>query len=225
MPGHAQHFPVDAPDVMDLAGAGDTALAVVAASLATRFALPVAARLATAAAGIVLRRIGTAVVRPADLIAALSPHAAAMRKIVPRETLAERGERWRRRGLKCGLVMGSFDPLRAGHMHLLEQARAVCDRLVVAVYDDASVQRRRGPDRPLQPEAVRAARLAGVGSVDLVVVSSDRDGGDVIAALRPDVLAGASALNLADQVRAYGGVVLLSEPPPDAAAAAPPTAR
>ena len=218
--GPAQHFPLDTPDVMDLAGAGDSATAIAAACLAAGLALPVAARLATLAAGIALGRIGTAVVRPGDLIAALSPQSAALRKIVPREAVAERGERWRRRGWKAGLVHGCFDPLRAGHIHLLEQARAACDRLVVGLYDDASVQRRKGPDRPVQPEAVRASRLAGLGCVDLVAIMSDRDGADLISALRPDILAGTRHPAEAEQVRSYGGEVLLADRLPEASRAA-----
>ena len=213
--GPPWHFPVDTPDVMDLAGAGDSAVATVAACLAAGLSLPEAAQLGTLAAGIVLGRIGTAVVRPEDLIAALSPQSGALNKIVPLEQMAERAERWRRRGWKAGLVHGCFDPLRAGHIHLLEQARAVSDRLVVGLYDDASVSRRKGPDRPVQPEAVRAARLASLGCVDLVVVISDRDGTDLIGALRPDILAGTLHPAEADQVRSYGGDVLLADRLPE----------
>jgi D-beta-D-heptose 7-phosphate kinase/D-beta-D-heptose 1-phosphate adenosyltransferase len=213
--GPPQHVPIDLPDVMDLAGAGDSAVATAAASLAGGLSLPEAAQLATLAAGIVLGRIGTAVVRPDDLIGALSPQGGALGKIVSRKQVADQAERWRRRGLKAGLVHGCFDPLRAGHIHLLEQARAAGDRLVVAVYDDASVNRRKGTDRPVQPEAVRAARLAGLGCVDLVVVISDRDGSDLIEALRPDILAGASPPAEAERVRSYGGDVLLADRLPE----------
>ena len=214
--GPPQHFPVDTPDVMDLAGAGDSATAAAAASLAAGLGLPVAAQLAVLAAGIVLGRIGTAVVRPDDLIAALSPQDGALGKIVPREQVAERAERWRRRGWRAGLVHGCFDPLQAGHIHLLEQARTASDRLVVGVYDDASVHRRKGLDRPVQPVAVRAARLASLDCVDLVVVISDRDGTELIGALRPDILAGTKPPAEAEQVRSYGGNVLLADRLPEA---------
>ena len=216
--GPPQHFPVDTPDVMDLAGAGDSATAAAVASLAAGLSLPVAAHLAVLAAGIVLGRIGTAVVRPDDLIAALSPQDGALGKIVSREQVAERAERWRRRGWRAGLVHGCFDPLQAGHMHLLEQARTASDRLVVGVYDDASVHRRKGLDRPVQPVAVRAARLASLACVDLVVVISDRDGAELIGALRPDVLAGTKHPAEADQVRSYGGNVLLADRLPEPSA-------
>ena len=107
-------------------------------------------------------------------------------------------------------MYGRFDPLRAGHIHLLEQARAACDRLVVGLYDDASVRRHKGPNQPEQPEAVRAARLASLGCVDLVVVIGDGDSADLIGTLRPDILAGTRRPAEADLVRGYGGKVLLT---------------
>ena len=211
----ALHFPVDSPDVMDLSGTSDSVVATAAACLAAGLGLPVAAQLATLAAGIVMRRIGTAVVRPDDLVAALLPQGGALAKIMPREQVAERAERWRRRGWKAGLVHGCFDPLQSGHIHLLEQARAAADRLVVGVYDDASVHRRKGPGRPVQPEAVRAARIASLDCVDLVVVISDRDATDLIGTLRPDILAGTSQPAETEQVLSYGGNVLLAERLPE----------
>ena len=208
-------FPLDMAEVTDLTGASDSATATAAACLAAGLVLPVAAQLATLAAGIVLGRIGTAVVRPEELLAALSPQGGALGKIVPREQVPGRAERWRRRGWKAGLVHGCFDPLQSGHIHLLEQARAASDRLVVGIYDDASVHRRKGPDRPLQPEAVRAARVASLDCVDLVVVISDQDSAELIGALRPDILAGTKHPAEADQVLSYGGNVLLAERLPE----------
>ncbi|KAA5611532.1 PfkB family carbohydrate kinase [Rhodovastum atsumiense] len=209
------HCPVEATDVLDLSGAGDTTSATVAACLAAGLDLPTATRLATIAAGIVLGRIGTAVVREHDLTAALLPHSGALQKITAGEAAAERTERWRRRALRIGLVHGCFDPLRAGHIHLLEQARAACDRLIVGVYDDAIVHRDKGPDRPFQPEAVRAARLASLGCVDLVVVLNDADTSSLITNLRPDLLAGTMNPAEADHVRGYGGQILLAERLPE----------
>ena len=72
---------------------------------------------------------------------------------------AERAERWRRNGWRTGFTHGWFDPLRPGHVHLLEQARGACDKLVVGLNGDASAHLRGGESPPLQPEAVRAARL------------------------------------------------------------------
>ena len=218
--GAPRHFPMDTPDMMDLAGAGDSAVAVVAASLAAGLDLPAAAQLATLAAAIVLGRTGSTVVRPGDLLAALSPQAGALNKIVPREQSPERAERWRRRGWKAGLVQGHFDPLKSQDIQLLEQARAACDRLVVGLHDDASMQRhRRRGAQPGQSEAVRAARLADLACVDLVVIIGEHDGADLIGTLRPDVLAGTPCAAEAEKVRGYGGRVLAAkrlEAPSDA---------
>ena len=60
--------------------------------------------------------------------------------------------RWRRKGLKIGFTNGCFDLLHPGHVSLLSQARAHCDRLVVGLNSDASVERLKGPGRPVQNE-------------------------------------------------------------------------
>jgi D-beta-D-heptose 7-phosphate kinase/D-beta-D-heptose 1-phosphate adenosyltransferase len=104
------------------------------------------------------------------LLHALSPQASVLRKIVAREEAAERAERWRRRGWKVGFTNGCFDLLHTGHIHLLEQARAQCDQLIVGLNSDASVQRLKNAGRPVQPETARAAVLASLGCVDLVCV-------------------------------------------------------
>jgi D-beta-D-heptose 7-phosphate kinase/D-beta-D-heptose 1-phosphate adenosyltransferase len=206
-----QQFPIDAPGTMDLAGAGEAAVAVVAAALAARFDIAVAARLATAAAGIALGRVGSALVRPADLLAALSPQAGALNKIVAHDQIMERLERWRRRGWTAGLVNGRFDPLQPGQIHLLEQTRAACDRLVVGLYRDGPANG-RDPVPPAQPEAVRAARLASLACVDLVVIIGENDSAELIRIMRPDILAGPRCAAEADQVRRYGGLVVQNGP-------------
>jgi D-beta-D-heptose 7-phosphate kinase/D-beta-D-heptose 1-phosphate adenosyltransferase len=81
----ALHFPAEAAEVFDIAGAGDTVAATLAAGLAARLDLPVAVRLANIAAGIVVGKVGTAVAREADLVAALSPLGGTLRKIASRE--------------------------------------------------------------------------------------------------------------------------------------------
>ena len=78
----AQHFPAEAADVFDVSGAGDTVVATLAAGLAAGLELRVAARLANIAAGIVVGKVGTAVAREEDLLAALTPQGGALRKIV-----------------------------------------------------------------------------------------------------------------------------------------------
>ena len=112
--GGAQHFPAEAAEVYDIAGAGDTAVATLAAGIAARLELPVAVRLANIAAGVVVGKVGTAVAREADLLAALSPQGGALRKIVSREAAVEHVQRWHHKGWRVGFTHGRFDPLLPG---------------------------------------------------------------------------------------------------------------
>jgi len=84
---------------------------------------------------------------------------------------------------------GVFDLLHAGHIALLEAARAAGDALVVGVNTDASVRRLgKGPDRPLVPEGERARVLAALAAVDCVVLFGEDTPLALIERLRPDVL-------------------------------------
>ncbi len=178
----ALHFPAEAAEVYDVAGAGDTAAATLAAGVAAGLELPVAVRLANIAAGIVVGKVGTAVAREADLLAALAPQGGALRKIVSREAAVEHVQRWHHKGWRVGFTHGGFDPLQPDDLHRLEDARAACDRLVVAL--------KSPPTGTTQPEAARAAMLASLASVDLVTSFVEASPGALIAELRPDVILG-----------------------------------
>jgi D-beta-D-heptose 7-phosphate kinase/D-beta-D-heptose 1-phosphate adenosyltransferase len=86
------------------------------------------------------------------------------------------------------MTNGCFDILHAGHVAYLEEARALGDQLVVAVNDDASVARLKGPSRPITPLQDRMAVLAGLAAVDWVVPFADDTPAELIRALQPDVL-------------------------------------
>jgi D-beta-D-heptose 7-phosphate kinase / D-beta-D-heptose 1-phosphate adenosyltransferase len=212
----ALHFPAEAAEVFDIAGAGDTAAATLAAGLAARLELPVAVRLANIAAGVVVGKVGTAVAREADLLTALSPQGGALRKIVSHEAAIEHVQRWHHTGRRVGFTNGCFDLLHPGHRRLLEEAREACDRLVVGLNSDASVRRLKGAGRPVQPEAVRAAVLASLASVDLVTVFEQDTPEALIAAVHPDLLVKGANYTLdqvvgADLVRGWGGRVMLAD--------------
>ncbi len=211
-----QHFPAEAAAVYDVSGAGDTVAATLAAGLAARLPLPVAVRLANIAAGIVVGKVGTAVARQADLLAAISPRGGALRKVATREEAAEHVERWRHRGWRTGFTNGCFDLLHPGHVHLLEQARAACDRLVVGLNSDASVRRLKGDGRPVQQEAARAAVLASLACVDLVCTFDEDTPEALLREIRPDVLVKGADYAIdevvgAELVRSWGGRVMLAD--------------
>ena len=92
-----------------------------------------------------------------------------------------------RPGRLC-VTNGCFDLIHPGHVKYLEDARALGDFLVVGLNSDASVARLKGPGRPLQDEAARAAVLLGLRSVDAVVRFDEDTPLELIRALRPDVL-------------------------------------
>ena len=214
----AHHLPARAREVFDVSGAGDTVVAVVAASLAAGAPLTVAAQLANLGAGVVVGKVGTAVVHPAEILTALhaSEFLDAETKVVTSEAMVDRVKAWRRQGWRVGFTNGCFDLLHPGHISLLKQARAACDRLVVGLNGDASVKRLKGDDRPVQGESSRAAVLASLAAVDLVVVFHEDVPLNLINALRPDVLVKGADYTLdevvgAPEVQSWGGEVVLAD--------------
>jgi D-beta-D-heptose 7-phosphate kinase/D-beta-D-heptose 1-phosphate adenosyltransferase len=97
----------------------------------------------------------------------------------------------RRRTSPLGKVVftnGVFDLLHAGHVKYLEFARKQGDLLIIGVNSDESVQRLKGPTRPVNPLADRMAVLAGLQAVDYVVSFGEDTPAALIEAVRPDVL-------------------------------------
>jgi D-beta-D-heptose 7-phosphate kinase / D-beta-D-heptose 1-phosphate adenosyltransferase len=214
--GATHRLPSMAREVYDVSGAGDTVMATLGAALGAGASYLDAARLANIAAGIVVGKVGTAAVHGPELIETLIDRDQLNRKLVPEALALDHAARWRKNGLKIGFTNGVFDLLHPGHVALLRQARASCDRLVVGLNSDASTARLKGPGRPVNPESARGAVLAAVAAVDLVVIFGDDTPLSLIAALKPDVLVKGADYRLdqvvgADLVRSYGGEVLLAE--------------
>ncbi len=213
------HMPTAAKNVFDVSGAGDTVIAMASIAMAARMSKVEMMRLANMAAGIVVGKVGTAVVSIAELDAALGEEAhqpTTFNKgaLVSLEDAVRQRRAWRRRGLRVGFTNGCFDLLHPGHVSLLRRAAEECDRLIVAINTDSSVQRLKGPSRPVQSEEARAYVLGGLSSVDLVIVFDENTPAEAIAAIEPDLLVkGADYAEDqvvgADVVRAGGGRVLL----------------
>jgi len=173
-------------EVSGVTGAGKTVLAVLGLGLAAGLELAAAARLASAAAGVAVTRAGTAVVRPDEISAALGGRGPG--KIHSRESIVRRAVLWREEGRRVVLTNGCFDLMHAGHLHLLREAAGQGDALVVAINSDRSVARLKGPERPLVPEAERAAMLAAMECVDAVVAFDEETPAALIEEIAPDVL-------------------------------------
>jgi D-beta-D-heptose 7-phosphate kinase/D-beta-D-heptose 1-phosphate adenosyltransferase len=128
----------------------------------------------------------------------------------------EQINRWRRNGQTVGFTNGCFDLLHPGHVSLLYQAREASGKLIVGMNSDASVKLLKGKDRPVQAEAARAAVLASLESVDMVIIFSEETPLKLIEELRPDVLVKGADYSIkkvigADIVKSYGGRVVLAE--------------
>jgi D-beta-D-heptose 7-phosphate kinase/D-beta-D-heptose 1-phosphate adenosyltransferase len=214
----AVHLPASALDVFDVPGAGDTVAATLALALAAGASLADAARLANLAAGLVVAKLGTDVVTAAELthLTTRAHGDPILEKIADRQTAKAQVASWRARGLKVGFTNGCFDLLHPGHVSLMAQARAACDRLIVGLNTDASVQRLKGPTRPVQSEAARATVLASLSAVDLVVLFDEDTPLALIEAFHPDVLVKGADYTVetvvgADIVLGYGGKVVLAD--------------
>src|SRR5215475_14140785 len=141
------HVLAYAVKVLDVSGAGDTVVAAMAAFLAAGAGYEEAMRAANAAASVVVGKRGTATASAVELRARILPEAslAPERKIMADWRELDRClDAWRLEGLRIGFTNGCFDLLHPGHVKLLAQARAACDRLVVGLNSDASVRRIKG---------------------------------------------------------------------------------
>jgi D-beta-D-heptose 7-phosphate kinase/D-beta-D-heptose 1-phosphate adenosyltransferase len=123
-------------------------------------------------------------------------------------------KQWQAQGLCVGFTNGCFDLLHAGHLHSLQEAKKQCDKLVVGLNADASVQQLKGPSRPVQDESTRAQVLAALRMVDVVVVFAEDTPVQLIQTLLPNVMfKGADYQNKdiagSQAVLAAGGKVVL----------------
>ena len=207
---HTVHVAAHAREVFDVSGAGDTVVAALALGLAAGHPAETAARLANAAAGVAVSKLGTAQVTTGELAEALADGA------VPAAGDAEALlARWRGQGLRVGFTNGCFDLLHPGHLSLLRFARSVCDRLVVGLNSDASVRRLKGPTRPVNDVGARREVLEGLRDVDLVISFEEDTPELLIRRVAPDVLVkGADYAEHqvvgAEIVRSRGGEVRLA---------------
>jgi len=173
---------VPAPDVPcpDPCGAGDR-FAATAAGLLADGALP-----SEAVAGAVLSASAFVAAGGASSVRVGSPAPAANG---PVPDAADVVARVRAGGGTVVATGGCFDLLHAGHVAVLQQARALGDCLVVLLNGDDSVRRLKGPSRPLQSQGDRADVLRALGCVDAVLVFDEDTPSEALHALRPDVFA------------------------------------
>ena len=135
-----------------------------------------------------------------------------MGTIFTRKQLIDRRSEWKRAGKKVVFTNGCYDILHPGHIRLLESARSLGDILILALNTDASVQRLKGPTRPLISQEQRAELAVALEAVDAVTFFDEDTPRELIAAVLPDVLIkGADWAHFIagrEEVEAAGGQVL-----------------
>lgn len=205
----------EARQVVDVSGAGDTVIAVLAACRACGLSYARAARCANAAAGMVVSKAGTSPVSRSEFLHAVRRDGGSTPKIMDLPQLREAVAFWKQQGQRIVFTNGCFDILHKGHIMLLHEAAAQGDRLVVAINADSSVRRLKGETRPVQDEQSRALLIAALQDVDAVIVFEEDTPLRLVEALLPDVLVKGGDYTVenivgADVVRAHGGRVHLA---------------
>jgi len=122
--------------------------------------------------------------------------------------------RHRLQGQRTVFTNGCFDLLHVGHIKLLQEAKNLGDILIVAINDDASVKRLKGPSRPCMTQDERAQVLSALNCVDYVVIFSEDTPKKLIESLQPEVLVKGADYRKnqvvgREIVEGYGGTVKL----------------
>lgn len=166
-------------------GAGDSFTAALALALAAGATAVEAATVGVEAAGIAITRRRTAVVGYQELLQRVSLRDGALSPDV--QTLAHDLATQRAHGKTVVFTNGVFDILHAGHVHLLRQARALGDVLVVGVNTDRSARQLKGKNRPINSERDRLALVAALDAVDYAVLFDESVPSTMIRRLRPHI--------------------------------------
>jgi len=135
-------------------------------------------------------------------------------RVLTRQQAAALAASLRASGKTVVFTNGVFDILHPGHVRYLEVARNLGDALILGLNADASVRRNKGPERPINPESERAEVLAGLQSVDAVVLFDEDTPDAIVKAVQPDILVKgadwpADQIVGRDTVEARGGRVVL----------------
>jgi D-beta-D-heptose 7-phosphate kinase/D-beta-D-heptose 1-phosphate adenosyltransferase len=215
----AQEQPIDIPtqaqEVYDVTGAGDTVIGVLGMAAFSGFDFHESAVLANMAAGIVVGKIGTAVVTLNEINKFLQEEMLrSTNNVLDLSELKQVVSHAKSMGKKVVFTNGCFDIIHGGHIEFLQRAHAAGDILIVGLNSDDSVQCLKGPGRPIKNETERANILSALKYIDYISIFNELTPENLIRALRPDVLVKGDDYKLEevvgrDIVEGYGGRVVL----------------
>ncbi len=200
-------------DVFDVTGAGDTVVSAFVLSYLATNSYPKSVRIANAAGGIVVSRIGASSVTQQDILIQLAENTGkSTSKILTKEALTKKLSAERANGKKIIFTNGCFDLFHTGHLTLLRKARALGEILVLGINSDSSVKRIKGKGRPFISEHDRANLLTALDCVDFLTVFEEDTPLELIHSLKPHVIVKGGDYKSSDVigkefVETYGGEV------------------
>ncbi|MBS7526606.1 D-glycero-beta-D-manno-heptose 1-phosphate adenylyltransferase [Fusibacter paucivorans] len=202
-------FPTVVKEVVDVTGAGDTVISMIALTMSAGFSIETCMKIANIAASIVISKFGAAQTTVKELDMAINPRFVTIDDLMD---ILEEIDLQRNRGKKIVFTNGCFDIVHAGHVSSFIQAKSFGDILIVGVNSDASISRLKGKSRPIVDLKNRIALLSAFECVDYVIPFDDDTPQTLIEALRPDVLVKGKdwegkAIAGGDFVISYGGNV------------------
>ncbi|MCU0326973.1 MAG: D-glycero-beta-D-manno-heptose 1-phosphate adenylyltransferase [Spirosomaceae bacterium] len=109
-------------------------------------------------------------------------------KILSQNQAKEKVTQWQSEGQKIVFTNGCFDIVHLGHIDYLEKARNLGDKLVLGLNTDASVNRLKGPTRPVVNEYARSRMMAAFEFVDAVILFDEPTPKELIETICPDIL-------------------------------------
>lgn len=203
---------VEARQVCDVVGAGDTAFSYIGLGIAEGIRPQTLLTLANAASSIKVTKFGTSVVTLDELEEMFGDRTP---KVQTLEGVIKNIEKLKKRKPDAKIVFtnGCFDILHLGHARYLKKAGNLGDMLIVAVNSDASVKRLKGEGRPINSEDIRMAMLAEFDFIDYVIKFGEDTPYELIKAIQPDILVKGGDYKIEDIVghdivEAKGGVVM-----------------
>ena len=180
------HLAARARQVFDVTGAGDTVVSTIGVGLAAGLTLASAVELSNLAAGIVVSKPGTASVSIPELLSEIKSENGIVR--YDEEDVRNLVMGAKSNGEVVVMTNGCFDILHPGHIEYLERAKALGDRLVIAVNDNDSVRHLKGPDRPINDLNTRVRMLSALNCVDWVFAFSELEPTRVYCTIQPNIL-------------------------------------
>lgn len=223
----AKHLKTTAKEVYDVSGAGDTVAATLLLSMVAGATLEESAVIGNIAGGLVVAKIGTAVLRTTEIqneaeellvgnTSKNAPQIPGLTKLSSRTEALEKIDLWRAKGFKIGFTNGYFDLMHPGHLSLFAQAKKKCDRLVVGLNSDKSFAQNKKGEKLIQDEMARAAVLGCLEQIDMIIHFDEASPLDLIKAINPDVFIKGNNQNIknipeADYVISQGKEVFLAD--------------